>query len=529
MNNQKKLRILSLSLSYPTEGSFDSPFEETVYACINPPVDAVNSGKAISIPNGQFDIKYVVDQLPQNWEPNLISISSSLALIKDPPLPTGIQRLSFPSAMKLTDSHHMSRPLQNLIEYSKAVSCSYHWTTYNRQHIHFFRESGLKNVFWMPGSINIKPYELNQEPLDDKKYDVLFLGSRENSHPFRDSLLAFLEKSDIDVTIMRLPYQESLQAYTKSKIVFNCSLNGDFNRRVYETLMAQGFLLTDRLTPESGLPLLFSEGQHLESYGSKYELLEKIQYYLAHPDQRLNIAQKGHKKFMDSYHPEIVRQQFYNFLLKGEPLPDLYYAKEDLRNSFYCGQTTKVQDSSLENRIQVYEFLQELHRINPEIRIIYYGSNNLGLVSDVRDLPRSSITYVNSVSDLINNTNTKKSHILVIDVPSSQITQLLKDLIENFNFCFFNYHLLLFIGSVNLNQKNYLFLKSQGFAPLQLNIWQESDFSVYAKSEKQKISSEATALKISINNSEVSFKKKLRKLIQKVRSLVKLLITNNEQ
>lgn len=527
MNNKEKIRILSLSLSYPTEGSFYSPFEETVYACINPPVDAVNSGKAISIPNGQFDIKYVIDQLPQNWEPNLISISSSLALVKDPPLPTGIQRLSFPQAMKLTDSHHMPRPLQNLIEYSKAVSCSHHWTTYNRQHIHFFREAGLKNVFWMPGSINIKPYELKQTSIDNKKYEVLFLGSRGNSHPIRDSLLAFLEESDIDVTIMRLPYQESLQAYAESKIVFNCSLNGDFNRRVYETLMDQGFLLTDRLTPESGLPLTFSEGQHLELYSSKYELLEKIEYYLAHSDQRLDIAQKGHKKFMNFYHPEIVRQQFYDFLLKGEPLPDSYYANDELRKVFCCSQATKTQYSSLDNRIQVYEFLQELHRINSEIKIIYYGSNNLGLASDLRDLPRSNITCVNSVIDLSN--NTKNFHILIIDVPSSQLSDLLKELMENFNFCFFSYHLLLFIGSVKLNQKNHLFLKRQGFDTVQTSIWQEGDFLVYAKSKKRKSSIEATALQIPINSSELSFKRTLKNQFQKVRSFVKLFFAKNKQ
>ncbi|NEO48907.1 MAG: glycosyltransferase family 1 protein, partial [Moorea sp. SIO4A3] len=271
----RKLRILNISIHYPTENSFTSPSEEVVYACINPPKEAVESGKAISLARGKFDIRNILAKLPSNWYPELISISSSLALIENPPIPIGLQNVNFQSVMKLTDSHHMHRPIQNLIEYSKMVGCSYHWTSYNRQHIHFYREAGLANVFWMPGSMNILPYEIKPVSLNKKNIDVIFLGSRGSTHPHRNNLLEFLEKSNINVTIKRFPYKESLQTYATSKIVLNCSLNGDFNRRVFETLMAGGFLITDRLAPESGLPLIFKEGEHLELYSSKQELLEK--------------------------------------------------------------------------------------------------------------------------------------------------------------------------------------------------------------------------------------------------------------
>lgn len=527
MNSTQKLRILNFSIAYPQESSFESTEEEAVHACINPPASAVESGDAIALPHGQFDIASILEKLPENWRPDLISISSSLSLSQNSPVPMGLQKLHCPSVMKLTDSHHMDRPIQRLVEYSKAVGCNYHWTTYNRQHIHFFREAGLTNVFWVPGSINIKPYEIKPVSVQHKKYDVVFLGSRGNSHPLRGSLLDFLEKSGINVTIMRLPFQESLQAYTESKIVFNCSLNGDFNRRVYETLMAQGFLLTDRLAPESGLPLVFSEGQHLECYGSKYELLEKIKYYLAHSDERLDIASQGHERFIGSYHPQIVRQQFYNFFLKGEPLPELYYAKDDLRNSFYYSQAINDQDLSLENRIKLYELLQELHRLNPEIKVLYYGSNNLDLASDLRDLPRAKVTSVNSVIDLTN--NAESFDILIIDVPKSELSILLENLIENFNFAFSRYDLLLFVGTIELNQRRNLLLKRQGFSPVRGARWLEGDFLTYKKFKKRKKSSESTNLQLFTDNFGVAFKKALKNQLREIRSRAKYLITGTEK
>jgi hypothetical protein len=254
MDRSQRRKILSLSLIYPKENCFVSTTEDTIYGCIEPPKDAIKAGKAISLPRGKFDIKLLLDQLPSNWQPDLISISSSLVQSHNPPIPTRVQNLNCPSVMKLTDSHHMHRPIQRLIEYSKAVGCNYHWTTYNPQHLHFYQEAGLANVFWMPGAISIPFYET--KPATETLDDVIFCGSIGNSYPYRGRLLNFLQKSGINITITRRSYTESLQAYAKSKIVFNCSLNCDFNRRVFEVLMAGGFLLTDRLAPESGLSLL---------------------------------------------------------------------------------------------------------------------------------------------------------------------------------------------------------------------------------------------------------------------------------
>jgi hypothetical protein len=431
-------KVLNFILSYPPANSFVSELEDTIYACLNPPSAAVSAGRAIALPRGRFQIQRILDQLPPGWQPDLISISSSLALTWQSPIPVGLDQLDYPTVMKLTDSHHMPRPLQNLLEYATVVGCDYHWTTYNRQHLPFFRAAGLANVFWMPGAMNIPTAQAQPVPLEQKKYDLIFLGSRGASHPYRDSLLACLEQSQLPVTVKRLPYQESLQAYAEAKIVFNCSLNGDLNRRVFETLMAGGFLLTDNLTPASGLPLIFQEGQHLECYRSADELLEKVRYYLAHPEQAVAIAQQGHAQMMH-YHPEILRRQFYDYLLKGEPLPSAFLA-EDLDDP------PSPCPERLLKRIKLYELLQELHRLNSELTVLCYHDPEIDLVKDLSNLPRIRLTSVHSVEELVH--QQQSFQILLIHTITSEAQGVVAELSHHTDFSVARYDLLILAGNI---------------------------------------------------------------------------------
>jgi hypothetical protein len=319
--------------------------------------------------------------------------------------------------MKLTDSHFRHRPIQSLIEYANRVGCQYHWTAYDRHHLHFFKEAGLSNPFWVPGAFSIQPYAANVS--QHKLYEVLFCGANSlQIHPRRATLLAALQKAGVKLTVTRKSYTDSLDAYTAAKIVFNCSLNGDLNRRVFEVLMAGGFLLTDRLAPESGLPELFQEGVHLECYGSKQELLEKVNYYLAHPAHADRIAQQGHEHFMKHYHPFQLEEQFLNIVVKGQSIPDLLLATKDDRTQ------RPVQSSSerLHDRLRIYELVHELHRCNEQLTLLDYSGQHPDLIADLRDLPRLRVFSTDEDSE--------KAAIILIDCPETvqQLESLLKQL-----------------------------------------------------------------------------------------------------
>lgn len=381
------MRILSLARDYPKAHSFVSA-HQVIHACLNPPTSTELNHPTIELPSGRFSIQKVLDQLPADWQPDCIQISSSLGVFaREPVTPIGLDKVNCPTVMKLTDSHFRHRPIQSLIEYAQTVKCQYHWTTYDRHHLHFFREAGLKNVFWMPGSFSIQAYQ--PKVASEKIYDVLFCGANSPElHPRRAKLLGFLQDAGVNVTVTRKSYTESLEAYTAAHIVFNCSLNGDLNRRVFETLMAGGFLVTDRLAPESGLFQLFREGEHLECYGSEQELLEKVEYYLAHRDQAARIARQGQEHFLQNYHPHRLEEQFLDVVVNGHPIPETFLVKDDDRTH------RSIQNYAfkpLRDRIRLYELIHDLHRCNDHLTLLDWQAQHPEILTDLRDLSRLQI------------------------------------------------------------------------------------------------------------------------------------------
>lgn len=81
------------------------------------------------------------------------------------------------------------------------------------------------------------------------------------------------------------------QVYSRSRIVFNKSIGGDVNMRVFEALAAGALLVTDRIG--NGLDELLTEGEHFVGYDTAEEAVAQIERYLADEAERARIAQAG--------------------------------------------------------------------------------------------------------------------------------------------------------------------------------------------------------------------------------------------
>jgi hypothetical protein len=446
------MRILNLSFGYyPQNINTGTLNYEVLCACVNPNQEAISSGKAIKLPTGKFDILKLLEQLPEGWKPDLISLSSSLLVAKNPPLPLGINRLECPTVMKLSDSHHGHRPIQSIIEYSLQVGCSYHWTIYDRHHLHFYREAGLSNVFWMPGAININ-FSHHLEPSLNKEHDVIFCGSSDDYHFYRQYLLAFLNKNAIKVTRTRFPEIEMVyDAYSKSKIVFNCSLNGDLNLRVFETLMSGGFLLTDRLSSNSGLTHLFEVGKHFDWYESEQELLEKVQFYLKNPLVALEIATNGQKHFLQNYHPQFLRDTFYNHVIHKTPLPSVFLGQCDQQKIFMIENQDRNQNFlPLKSRLEIYEFLQYIQQFSLSSELVYFLPRNKSLVNDIQNLEKLKIIIIESAEEL-KEYKAKSCSIVIID-GDYLIARNIINFIDKFN-------IVLLVNKISFFEKIFLYLR----------------------------------------------------------------------
>ncbi|MCC7292706.1 MAG: glycosyltransferase [Phycisphaerales bacterium] len=83
-------------------------------------------------------------------------------------------------------------------------------------------------------------------------------------------------------------------------------LEGGLNLRHFEVTAVGGFLLT-YWTPE--LPQCFEVGKECEAFRNERELLEKVRYYVAHPEKRLAIAAAGQRRTLrDHLYSRRIRQ-----------------------------------------------------------------------------------------------------------------------------------------------------------------------------------------------------------------------------
>lgn len=391
------VKILLVQTSYPN--IYDSlPPYETVVACFMPPADQVAAGKAIALQGGKFSLRELFQQC-YFGKPDVVMISTSLlylpnSIILDPnpPVPTDAKEAGVPILVKMKDTHHGPQPLQTYFAYAQELQGQFHWTTYNRHHLHFMKRAGLPDSVWIPGSVNIAYVPVKFYSHEERKRYIFFCGS--TFYGFRRSMIEVLQESGLPLVIGRsLPRLAMIETLGEAGIAFNCTGGGELNLRSYETLSAGGFLLMERLAQETGMGILVQEGIHFEAWGSAEELLEKCHYYLAHPEESSAIAARGHEFYEEHLTPSLLYRQMIEHVLEGKMLPDFCLGLEEDRianTSMNAVQTLDV----LRPRLQVYEILQDIHRNNGDLPMFLVGGEYMKtLQSDFRDLPRHSSKY----------------------------------------------------------------------------------------------------------------------------------------
>lgn len=127
-----------------------------------------------------------------------------------------------------------------------------------------------------------------RQPDVPKEIDILFVGS---VTPRRCAILEALAQA-FKVTVASAFGAAAADLMNRSKIVLNIHAESflDTETRVYEVLGCGAFLLTEQLSPENP----FTE-KELVQYTTTEDLWDKLAYYLAHEDERIQIAQTGYQ------------------------------------------------------------------------------------------------------------------------------------------------------------------------------------------------------------------------------------------
>ena len=94
--------------------------------------------------------------------------------------------------------------------------------------------------------------------------------------------------------------EEYIRLLNRAKIVFNRSLRGEINMRVYEAMACGALLFYERENQETRA--LFMEGEHYVGYGDD-DLEALFHYYLTRDSEREQIAEAGYEA-VQPYHME---------------------------------------------------------------------------------------------------------------------------------------------------------------------------------------------------------------------------------
>jgi hypothetical protein len=208
-----------------------------------------------------------------------------MALLIDPTgafFPRGWESMECPTAVYLVDVHR-SFQLRALI----APFFDYIFIA-QRDYLDQFHQSGFTNVYWLPLACDPKVHGKRNREIS---WDIGFVGNINSST--RARRLKLLDKY-YRLNDYRKYYSanEISEIYSQSKIVFNSSIGGDLNMRVFEGMASGAMLVTDKIA--NGQAELFKNGIHFVEYSDETELLDLVAFYLENELERDEISKAGH-------------------------------------------------------------------------------------------------------------------------------------------------------------------------------------------------------------------------------------------
>lgn len=146
------------------------------------------------------------------------------------------------------------------------------------------------------GDMNIKL----GEPREEWKIPIVFTGSVYDGR--EDFVSAMKLKYGRKFQVFNNKFIRELYDFCASVDIFVAPQypSDDFywSSRIYITLGSGGFLIHPHC---EGLAAEYIDGKHYVSYKTMDELFKKVDYYLAHPDEREKIRMAGYKKTIDQF------------------------------------------------------------------------------------------------------------------------------------------------------------------------------------------------------------------------------------
>jgi hypothetical protein len=273
----------------------------------------------------------------------------------------------------------MNSPVIGMMSYMASEPFDRTIFVYDRHHAGFFHAAGFRNLFWLPGltlphgDALVRSARMNAP----RAARIAFVGQAGKFHPRRARLIESLMKHRLPFVGTGVSQAEGLRFYGSSLIGFNASLNGDLNLRVFEILASGSALMTDRLSPASGLGRLIEDGRDGILYDSADELCERAAHALSHPAETRAIGEAGSRVFDARFSEAHRKAAFSSIVCDGIAPSEFDFEPEEKTRVFFGGDTSRLVRS-----LAVYEVVQELHRVSDTVKVALQS----GVHPDIRGI-----------------------------------------------------------------------------------------------------------------------------------------------
>jgi spore maturation protein CgeB len=203
---------------------------------------------------------------------------------------------------------------------------------------------GIVEARWLPMACdptNHRPVQLTQN--EDRVFgsQIVFVGSH---HLRREKLFENLHEFDFSIWGPRwtrlskesclrskvrgdqVPPEQWVKIYSACNIILAPHFHDEHNRfpvhqispRVFEAMACGGFVLSDR---QKDVLALFKDGEHLVTFGDGKDLVDKIKYFLQHPEERKKIAAAGRREVLNKHTYTHRMQNLLSFISGPERAP----------------------------------------------------------------------------------------------------------------------------------------------------------------------------------------------------------------
>ncbi|MBI3611417.1 MAG: glycosyltransferase family 1 protein [Nitrospirae bacterium] len=138
-----------------------------------------------------------------------------------------------------------------------------------------------------------------------EEYEVSFIGTRLTAG--REEYINEIKKNDIPCHLFGngwggyIPFKMMIEIFGTSKINLNFSRTLDYFQmkgRIFQVCLAGGFLLTEHAP---GIEKYFEIDKEIVCFRNASEMIDKINYYLIHDDERRAIARAGWERAVNNY------------------------------------------------------------------------------------------------------------------------------------------------------------------------------------------------------------------------------------